>query len=37
LLARAGASWLRLVTSQPFIPPLRHFLAARQNTGGGRA
>jgi uncharacterized protein (DUF58 family) len=37
LLARAGASWLRLDTSQPFIPPLRHFLAARQNAGGGRA
>ena len=37
VLARAGASWLQLDTSQPFIPPLRHFLAARKNSLGGRS
>jgi uncharacterized protein (DUF58 family) len=36
LLARAGASWLRLDTDRPFVPPLRHFLAQRAATGGGR-
>jgi uncharacterized protein (DUF58 family) len=36
-LARAGASWLRLETGAAFIPPLRHFLASRQHTGGGRS
>jgi uncharacterized protein (DUF58 family) len=36
LLARAGASWLQLETDQPFVPALRHFLAQRAQTGGGR-
>lgn len=35
-VARAGASWLRLETHRPFIPPLRQFLAARSRAGGGR-
>lgn len=37
MLARCGASWLRLHTDQPFIPPLRHFLSSRARSGGGRA
>lgn len=37
LLARAGATWLRLETDQQFVPPLRHFLAQRAQAGGGRA
>jgi len=36
LLARAGASWLQLDTDRPFVPELRHFLAQRARTGGGR-
>ncbi|MDP6986972.1 MAG: DUF58 domain-containing protein [Phycisphaerales bacterium] len=36
MLARCGASWLRLVTDQPFMPPLRHFLARRASTARGR-
>lgn len=35
-LARSGASWLRLDTDQPFLPPLRHFLTRRAGTSGGR-
>ena len=35
-LARSGVSWLRLHTDQPFLPPLRHFLANRAAVGGGR-
>ena len=35
-VARAGASWLRLTTNRPFIPPLRQFLVARSHAGGGR-
>jgi uncharacterized protein (DUF58 family) len=37
VLARSGASWLRLDTDKPFLPPLRHFLAQRAMVGGGRA
>lgn len=37
VLARSGASWLRLDTDKPFLPPLRHFLANRAMAGGGRA
>ena len=37
LLARAGASWLRLETGSPFVPALRYFLASRQRAGGGRS
>jgi uncharacterized protein (DUF58 family) len=36
-LVRSGASWLALDTDKPFIPPLRHFLAARALAGGGRS
>ena len=36
VIARAGASWLRLRTDQSFVPPLRHFLAVRAMAGGGR-
>jgi hypothetical protein len=35
-LARSGVSWLALHTDQPFLPPLRHFLANRAAVGGGR-
>ncbi|MCH2133763.1 MAG: DUF58 domain-containing protein [Phycisphaerales bacterium] len=37
LLAQGGASWLRLDTDKPFLPPLRHFLTQRAMAGGGRA
>ncbi|MCH2144290.1 MAG: DUF58 domain-containing protein [Phycisphaerales bacterium] len=37
LLARAGASWLRIDTDRSIVPPLRHFLAQRSGAGGGRA
>jgi hypothetical protein len=36
-LARAGASCLQLDTDRAFLPPLRHFLAERAGTGGGRS
>lgn len=36
-LARAGVSYLRLSTHDPFIAPLRHFLSFRPMLGGGRA
>ena len=36
-LARAGAGFLMLDVDRPVLPPLRHFLAARTGTGGGRA
>ena len=36
-LARAGASCLELETDAAFLPPLRHFLAERSGTGGGRS
>lgn len=35
-LLRSGADYLRLVTDQPFIPPLRHFLGARGLLTRGR-
>jgi uncharacterized protein (DUF58 family) len=35
-LLRSGADYLRLVTDQPFIPPLRHFLGARGMFTRGR-
>jgi uncharacterized protein (DUF58 family) len=35
-LVRSGISCLRLRTDEPFIAPLRHFLAARAAVGGGR-
>jgi uncharacterized protein (DUF58 family) len=37
VLARAGASHLRLDTDTRFVPPLRQFLAARAGAAGGRA
>ena len=36
VLARSGVSWLQLHTNQPFLAPLRHFLAHRAAAGGGR-
>jgi uncharacterized protein (DUF58 family) len=36
VIARAGASHLELDTDRPFIGPLRHFLAVRAATAGGR-
>ena len=35
-LLRSGADVLRLATDRPFIPPLRHFLAARGASRRGR-
>jgi hypothetical protein len=35
-LLRSGADYLRLVTDQPFIPPLRHFLGSRGMFARGR-
>lgn len=35
-LLRSGADYLRLETDRPFIPPLRHFLAARGALARGR-
>ena len=35
-LLRAGADVLRLATDASFLPPLRHFLAARGSRRGGR-